>query len=69
MIVKYPVVNEKTKTKVRKHWLVIRSILFYFIVIYIEIMALLSASDFTGYNDSYAVPAGSSDVIFSGSVD
>ena len=32
-------------------------------------MALLSASDFTGYNDSYAVPAGSSDVIFSGSVD
>ena len=32
-------------------------------------MALLSASDFTGYRDSFAVPAGSSDVIFSGSVD
>ena len=32
-------------------------------------MALLSASDFTGYSDSYAVPSGSSDVIFSGSVD
>ena len=32
-------------------------------------MALLSASDFNGYNDSYAVPAGSSDVMFSGSVD
>ena len=32
-------------------------------------MALLSASDFTGYSDSFAVPAGSSDVIFSGSVD
>ena len=31
-------------------------------------MALLSASDFNGYTDSYAVPAGSSDVIFSGSV-
>ena len=32
-------------------------------------MALLNASDFTGYSDSYAVPAGSSDVIFTGSVD
>ena len=32
-------------------------------------MALLSASDFTGYSDSYAVPSGSSDVTFSGSVD
>ena len=32
-------------------------------------MALLSASDFTGHSDSYAVPAGSSDVIFSGGVD
>ena len=31
-------------------------------------MAPLSASDFTGYSDSYAVPNGSSDVIFSGSV-
>ena len=32
-------------------------------------MALLSASDFTGYGDSYAIPANSSDVICSGSVD
>ena len=32
-------------------------------------MALLSASDFTGYSDSYAIPASSTDVIFSGSVD
>ena len=32
-------------------------------------MALLSASDFTGFSDSYAIPANSSDVIFSGSVD
>ena len=32
-------------------------------------MALLSASDFTGYSDSFAIPANSSDVIFSGSVD
>ena len=32
-------------------------------------MALLQASDFTGFSDSYAVPAGSSDVIFTGSVD
>ena len=32
-------------------------------------MALLSASDITGYSDSYAVPSGSSDVIFSGSID
>ena len=32
-------------------------------------MALYQASDFTGFSDSYAVPAGSSDVIFAGSVD
>ena len=32
-------------------------------------MALLSASDFTGYSGSYAIPANSSDVIFSGGVD
>ena len=32
-------------------------------------MALLSASDFTGYSDSCAIPSGSSDVIFSVSVD
>ena len=31
--------------------------------------ALYSASDFTGFSDSYVVPAGSSDVIFTGSVD
>ena len=32
-------------------------------------MALLSASDFTGFSDSYAIPAKSFDVIFCGSVD
>ena len=32
-------------------------------------MALLSASDFTGYGDSYAAPAGFNDLIFAGSVD
>ena len=32
-------------------------------------MALLSASDFIGYSDSFAVPAGFNDSIFSGSVD
>ena len=32
-------------------------------------MALLSASDFIGYSDSFAIPGDSSDVIFSGSVD
>ena len=32
-------------------------------------MALLSASDFTGYSDSYASPAGFNDPIFTGSVD
>ena len=32
-------------------------------------MALLGASDFTGFSDSYAVPSGVSDPIFSGSVD
>ena len=32
-------------------------------------MALLSASDFNVYNDSYAVPSGSNNVIFSGGVD
>ena len=32
-------------------------------------MALYQAGDFTGFSDSYAVPAGSSDVIFTGSVD
>ena len=31
-------------------------------------MALYPASDFTGFSDSYAAPAGSSDVIFTGSV-
>ena len=32
-------------------------------------MALYQASGFTGFSDSYAVPAGSSDVIFTGGVD
>ena len=32
-------------------------------------MALYQASGFTGFSDSYAVPAGSSDVIFTCSVD
>ena len=32
-------------------------------------MALYQASDFTGFSDSYAVPVGRSDVIFTGSVD
>ena len=32
-------------------------------------MALFNASDFTGYSDYFAIPANSSDVIFSGSVD
>ena len=32
-------------------------------------MVLYQASDFTGFSDSYAVPAGSSDVIFTCSVD
>ena len=32
-------------------------------------MALLSASDFIGYSDSYGVPAGFNDPIFAGSVD
>ena len=32
-------------------------------------MALFSASGFTGFSDSYAIPAYPSDVIFSGSVD
>ena len=36
---------------------------------YIEMtMALYQAGDFTGFSDSYAVPAGGSDVIFTGSV-
>ena len=32
-------------------------------------MALLSARGFIGYSDSFAIPSGSSDVIFNGSVD
>ena len=32
-------------------------------------MAFLNASDFAGYSDSYAAPAGFNDPIFSGSVD
>ena len=32
-------------------------------------MALFRASDFTGFSDSYAIPANSSNVIFTGSVD
>ena len=31
-------------------------------------MAFYQASEFTGFSDSYAAPAGSSDVIFTGSV-
>ena len=32
-------------------------------------MALHQANDFIGFSDSYVVPAGSSDVIFTGGVD
>ena len=32
-------------------------------------MALLNASDFTGYSDNFATPSGISDPIFTGSVD
>ena len=32
-------------------------------------MALLSASDFTGFSDSFAAPVGFTDPIFAGSVD
>ena len=32
-------------------------------------MALLNASGFTGYSDSFAAPAGFNDPIFAGSVD
>ena len=32
-------------------------------------MALYQASGFTGFSDSYAIPSGSSDVVFTGSVD
>ena len=32
-------------------------------------MALYPASDFTGFSESYAIPSGSPDVIFIGSVD
>ena len=32
-------------------------------------MALLNASEFTGYSDSYAAPAGLNDLIFAGSAD
>ena len=32
-------------------------------------MALFSASDFTGYTSTLAVPSGVSDVLFAGSVD
>ena len=34
-----------------------------------KLTALFSASDFTRFSDSYAAPAGSSDVIFTGRVD
>ena len=40
-----------------------------YIYIYIETMALFHASDFSGFNDSYAVPSGVSDSLFTGSVD
>ena len=32
-------------------------------------MALLTASDFNGYSDNYAIPSGVNDPIFTGSVD
>ena len=34
----------------------------------IETMALFQASDFSGFSDSYAVPSGVSDPLFTGSV-
>ena len=67
LTVKQPVVvNEKSKTK---NQYCIKLILVFIITHIGEIMALYQASDFTGFSDSYAVPAGSSDVIFTGSVD
>ena len=68
MTVKQPVVNEKKS----QYWFKSNSLFIAFITIYIYIektTALYQASDFTGFSDSYAAPAGSSDVIFTGSVD
>ena len=71
LTVKQPVVvNEPTKAKVSIGLNLIKYFIFIVIYVYIEkTMALYQASDFTGFSDSYAVPAGSSDVIFTGSVD
>ena len=43
--------------------------MFYLYSQILKTMALYSASDFTGYSNSYAVPNGSSDVVFRGPVD
>ena len=73
LTVKQHAVNEKSENK--SVLISINLLISYFyncmyIYIYVlKTMALYSASDFTGFSDSYAVPAGSSDVIFTGSVD
>ena len=57
--------NQKQKSVLDWINMVIRCI---FILYILKNMALYQASGFTGFSDSHAVPAGSSDVIFTGSV-
>ena len=59
-------VKPKTKVSIGLYLLFIISVFYSYIL---KTMALYLASDFTGFSDSYAVPARSSDVIFTGSVD
>ena len=53
-----------------QYWIKLNELLCIVMIIHIEkTMALYQASDFTGFSDSYVVPARSSDVIVTGSVD
>ena len=57
------------KQSKNQYWAKLNYLFFNPIIVYIgKTMALYQASDFTGFSDSYAVPAGSGDVIFTGSV-
>ena len=67
MNVNNPVTNGTAKTKVSTGLQF--KLISFFIIRYIENMALLSASGFIGYSDSFAAPAGFNDPIFAGPVD
>ena len=68
LTVKQPVANEKNKNKNQYLFKLNKPFLIFIIIYILKTMALYPASGFTGFSDSYAVPAGSSDVISTGSI-